>query len=102
MSRYDSRIWPLELYLDIGDSPMTAKAVRHPTAWFENSWTSPRSFYAFGNMIITVKNPGDLDEKYLGWRKKKVFFSFSFLSKYNIDDLLNLPNYQVNTYKEGK
>lgn len=22
--------------LDIGDSPMTAEAVRHPTAWFEN------------------------------------------------------------------
>lgn len=37
MSRYDSRIWPLQLYLDTGDSPMTAKAVRHPTAWFENS-----------------------------------------------------------------
>lgn len=37
-----------------------------------------------------------------GEEKKKVFFSFSFLSKYNIDDLLNLPNYQVNTYKEGK
>lgn len=37
MSRYDSRIWPQELCLDIGDSPTTAEAVRHPRAWFENS-----------------------------------------------------------------
>lgn len=102
MSRYDSRIWPQELCLDIGDSPTTAEAVRHPRAWFENSWTSPGIFYAPGNMTITVINLGDLDDKYLGQRKKKGFFSFCFLFKYNINDLLNLTNYQVNIYKEAK
>lgn len=66
--------------LHIGDSPMTAKAVRHPTAWFENSWTSPRISYALGNVTITVINLGDLDEKYLGQikKKKKMFFPSAF------------------------
>lgn len=60
---------------------MTAKAVRHPTAWFENSWTSPGIFYALGNVTITVINLGDLDKKYVEQRKEKGFFSFCFLLK---------------------
>lgn len=37
-----------------------------------------------------------------GKEKEKGFFPFCFLFKYNLDDLLNLPNYQVNIYKEAK